>query len=117
MPESATSPDIENLQQALATFKNTGQVEPNAITLAKEKYFPSKGIQAAEISNLGPIEVMLRLEKELNQPDPAPNTTTSPFYTTTPVNLQSEVAVLENKLSQEVDEEVKRQLAAQNEVE
>ena len=115
--DSANSPEIENLKQALATFKNTGQVEPGAVEFAKGQFFPSRGLSPAEIANLGPVEVMLRLDKELNSNTPATDVPKTPFSSTPPVNLATEVANLENRLSQEVDDEVKRQLSAQNEIE
>src|SRR5690348_1303579 len=113
----SASPEIENLKQALATFKNTGQVDPGAVEFAKGQFFPARGLAAEEIANLGPVEVMLRLDKELNSNTPATEVPKTPFSSTPPVNLATEVANLENRLSQEVDDEVKRQLSAQNEIE
>lgn len=122
MPEpSATNnnlTDLNQVKQALDFFKATGQVDPNIVNFVKDQVLPTYGLTKEEIDSLGPVEVMLRLEKSLsgsvnptqtvNHTNQAQNPQTSP--------LQSEITKMEDRLISEIDEEIKRQLSDHQEL-
>lgn len=59
--------DLDQLKQTVEKFKATGQVDPSELDFAKKEVLPKLGLKSEEISDLGPVGVMVRLQNEVEK--------------------------------------------------
>ncbi len=126
MPPAAQSSDTQQLKSAVEHFKTTGQVDFAAVTAAKEKFFPSIGLGTDETKDLGPVEVMVKLQDILEK-GPLPSPEQAPVQPPTlpvqpaptqsasaaPLDLKAEMENMTRELTAQIDEEIKKQIAGQ----
>ncbi len=72
------SQDIDQLKQTVDKFKATGQVDPSELDFAKKEILPKLGLKPEEISDLGPVGVMVRLQAEVEKGSALPDLVTKP---------------------------------------
>lgn len=131
---TAASPETEKIKSLVEHFRTTGQIDPEALQMAKEQILPHLGLSQEEIETLGPVEIMLRLQKELTpsppqKPNPKPATPAlvpppSLEHAPTPVPASAplvpnpqEVEELSKNLTEEISAEIQRQLEGRHELE
>lgn len=131
--------EIKKLLAAVEKFRRTGLVEDPEVTFAKEQILPKLGYSTEQIKDLGPIGIMVKLQEEADKKRlSATGVNTNPKEeTSTPETPHKEVAEngkpegkietiasnsgnfdeltkqvsqMTDKLSSDIDKEIKRQL-------
>lgn len=60
-PSANFSSELAALKNSIEKFKNTGQVDNSELEFAKKEILPKFGLKEAEINDLGPVGIMVKL--------------------------------------------------------
>lgn len=104
-PSSGATPilfsqDIDQLKQTVDKFKATGQVDPSELDFAKKEILPKLGLKPEEISDLGPVGVMVRLQAEVEKGSTLPELAAKPQIASSNGKTETNEGSSVQKLSQ-----------------